>query len=57
LRKLSTHPYTQGYLESLITGKVEESQTLEFKASGALSTNDASKIEISKDISAFAKNR
>ncbi|NQX38505.1 Putative DNA-binding domain-containing protein [Pedobacter steynii] len=51
---MSNTLYTQTYLESIISGKIEESQMLEFKASGALSTKDTAKKEISKDISAFA---
>lgn len=46
--------FDQNYLEDLIHKKLEESQYLEYKASGALINNDRNKKEISKDISSFA---
>ena len=41
-------------IQSLIANGVEESQTLEYKASGALAKSDGKKAEITKDVSAMA---
>jgi hypothetical protein len=46
---------TKGELEALQTGNVKESLHLEYKASGAIDKrDDAKKIEMARDVSAFA---
>jgi len=47
--------FTRDYLDGLIAGKVEESSSLEYKAAAALDRgDDRKKIELTKDVSAFA---
>ncbi|MBD0822647.1 AlbA family DNA-binding domain-containing protein [Aestuariibaculum marinum] len=43
-------------INSLIENGIEESVHLDFKASGSLSKNDKKKLEIAKDVSAFANS-
>lgn len=46
--------YDIQYIQRLISDEVEESLTLDYKASGSLSKSDGKKTEISKDVSALA---
>jgi hypothetical protein len=45
---------TRAELEALQSGLIQESLTLEYKASGAVGKTDSKKEEIAKDVSAFA---
>jgi len=47
---------TEEDILALISNKVEESISLEYKSCGALSTGDKAKFEIGKDVSAFANS-
>lgn len=47
---------TEKDILALISNKVEESISLEYKRCGALSNGDKAKIEIGKDVSAFANS-
>ena len=46
--------YTKEYLDSLVTGRIEESNQLEYKSSASLARSDGKKAEITKDISSLA---
>jgi predicted HTH transcriptional regulator len=48
--------FTLSDIETLILDKAEESLNIEFKSGHALNTDDKSKNEITKDISAFANS-
>lgn len=48
--------YNKNYILSLLENKVEESLNIEYKAAMALGKDSPKKIEISKDISAFANS-
>jgi hypothetical protein len=45
---------TRADLEALHTGSIQESLTLEYKASGAVEKTEGKKMEIAKDVSALA---
>ena len=47
---------TQSEINSLIENQIEESINLDFKAAKALDSNQKKKIEIAKDVSAFANS-
>jgi hypothetical protein len=49
-------PRTEADLQSLITGQVEESISLEYKHGAALARDDKKRDEITKDVSAFANS-
>ena len=48
--------WTEARLEALINDQIEESLSLEYKASGALVRSDRKKKEITKDVSAMANS-
>jgi hypothetical protein len=48
--------WTKQKLEQLITDKVEESLNLDYKRADALAKTDGKKVEITKDVSAFANS-
>jgi hypothetical protein len=48
--------WTRERLERLIADGVEESVTLEYKRAGSLANTDSNKVEITKDVSAFANS-
>lgn len=48
--------YTQEELQNLIDTRVEENLHLEYKSAGSLERIDSKKLEISKDVSAFANS-
>lgn len=48
--------WTEDDILSLIPEKVQESVTLEYKATGALARTEAVQKEIAKDVSAFANS-
>lgn len=48
--------WTEQRLNQMITDGVEESLSLDYKGSGALAKTDGKKIEITKDVSAFANS-
>ena len=48
--------WTESRLQNFITGEIEESLTLEYKAAEALDRNETKKKEITKDVSAMANS-
>lgn len=48
--------YTIDEVQSLIDNQVEESVYLDFKSSGSLEKNDRKRLELSKDVAAFANS-
>lgn len=47
-------PWTLKRVEELISGQIEESQTLEYKGAAAIGSQNDKKSEITKDVTAFA---
>ena len=56
MKNLSSIKWSFKDLESMISNKAEESINLDFKSAGSLDKSDRKKIEITKDISAFANS-